>query len=584
MKITRIAARNFLKLRASDMTLGAVNIFCGPNGSGKSSVRDALDFCLTGNPGRADNRKAYADNLTEGEQSGAVAVEYDGKICERDVASGKAASAALFPEALPYCLRSWQFASMSELDRRAFLYGLMGISLGPEEIKKRLIQRGIDDALIERVLPLLSGGFAPALTEAERRRVEAKAKWHEVTGEVYGSKKAVAWFAPAVPFSPAELEAVRDKCAVASTYIDRLNQVAGKLALIEKNRQRIASLRIDGKNHSVYTEALNNAQRSYDAYVKELKELPEPAPVQAVKPDKVRSLIPQSLEVQALACVHCGGLNNLKGGKLVEYVKPETKPPTPAEPEPQPPPVDDTATIARRAFLRKEIERFNTAIADSKADISRCEQAIKQADEMEAQLAQETAIDAGDKINKQLADARAQLTECREEERALMQRGEAAASAEKKTKRAGELHAEVVRWDVLCAALAPDGIPAQILADALGPINGALNNAATGTGWRAVVIGDDMSIKYGGRRYSMLAENEQWRVDAMISYAIAAISGVRLLILDRFDVLDIPSRGQALAWIQECADDGLIDTALIMATLKAPPQIPDVSVFWMGEK
>jgi hypothetical protein len=49
-------------------------------------------------------------------------------------------------------------------------------------------------------------------------------------------------------------------------------------------------------------------------------------------------------------------------------------------------------------------------------------------------------------------------------------------------------------------------------------------------------ITPDMAITAEGRAYSLLCESEKWRVDAMIAAAIAELSGVKVMMLDRMDV------------------------------------------------
>ena len=86
-----------------------------------------------------------------------------------------------------------------------------------------------------------------------------------------------------------------------------------------------------------------------------------------------------------------------------------------------------------------------------------------------------------------------------------------------------------------------------------------------------MLINSDMGIMAGGRPYALLSESEQWRADALIGAAIAELSGLRLLVLDRFDVLDVKGREDALYWLDGMALDGKIDTALVFGTLKALP-------------
>lgn len=85
------------------------------------------------------------------------------------------------------------------------------------------------------------------------------------------------------------------------------------------------------------------------------------------------------------------------------------------------------------------------------------------------------------------------------------------------------------------------------------------------------------------RPYALLSESEKWRVDAMIAEAIAHLSGVRLLVLDRFDVLDMKGREDLIYWLETLATGGAIETALIFGTLKAlPAGLPEtVQAFWI---
>ncbi|MDN6885454.1 recombinase RecF, partial [Variovorax sp. CAN2819] len=141
----------------------------------------------------------------------------------------------------------------------------------------------------------------------------------------------------------------------------------------------------------------------------------------------------------------------------------------------------------------------------------------------------------------------------------------------------------------LAVDLAPDGIPGQMLAEALEPINTRLQQSAVDAEWLRVGIDADMSITCmtpsgGARPYALLSESERWRVDAMVAEAISFQSGVKLLVLDRFDVLDAQGRGDLLAWLDVLAQNGEIETALLFGTLKAlPSDLPaTVAAEWIN--
>ena len=72
-------------------------------------------------------------------------------------------------------------------------------------------------------------------------------------------------------------------------------------------------------------------------------------------------------------------------------------------------------------------------------------------------------------------------------------------------------------------------------------------------------------------------------IDAMIAEAVSHLSGVRLLVLDRVDVLDMAGREDLLYWLDGLAADGEIDSALLFATLKAlPANLPEnIEAIWI---
>jgi hypothetical protein len=146
-----------------------------------------------------------------------------------------------------------------------------------------------------------------------------------------------------------------------------------------------------------------------------------------------------------------------------------------------------------------------------------------------------------------------------------------------------KLHQDVLDWTHIADALAPDGIPGELLAEALGPINERLHISAGFAEWDQVVIHSDMRITYGGRDYDLISESEKWRADAMIAEAVSFLAGVKLLVLDRFDVLDLKGREDLLYWLDGMAEDGDIETALLFGTLKAlPSQLPErIGAHWI---
>lgn len=110
-----------------------------------------------------------------------------------------------------------------------------------------------------------------------------------------------------------------------------------------------------------------------------------------------------------------------------------------------------------------------------------------------------------------------------------------------------------------------------MIAEALDPLNARLAEHAALAQWQPPRIGADMAITVGGRLFGLLSESERWRADALLAVTIAQLSGLRLVVLDRLDVLDATGREDALFWLSDVAEAGQIDTAIVLATLKAAP-------------
>ncbi|MBG4674166.1 hypothetical protein I5F73_32940, partial [Pseudomonas aeruginosa] len=209
------------------------------------------------------------------------------------------------------------------------------------------------------------------------------------------------------------------------------------------------------------------------------------------------------------------------------------------------------------------------AVANSQRDLDECLAAAEQIKALETESADAPsaeAIASGEQAINELRQARDRQ---QAKVQSLMEAFNAAAQRQDVIKQAAGFHAEVCAWGALADALSPAGIPAEILADAIGPVNELLQRLSGTAGWSPVQISADIDVTFGGRLYGLLSESERWRCDATLALAIATISGLRLALLDRFDVLDIPARTQqAMKLFQSLAVGGEIDTLIVAGTLK----------------
>ena len=124
--------------------------------------------------------------------------------------------------------------------------------------------------------------------------------------------------------------------------------------------------------------------------------------------------------------------------------------------------------------------------------------------------------------------------------------------------------------------MAPSGIPANILSQALKPFQNLLDNINNLLpNWPAVGITPDMELVAAHRPYGLLSESEQWRVQAVMALALAQLSGINLAVLDRFDVLDPQSRVDLINALCDLSEQNPQLQVIVLGTLAKPaPGLP----------
>ncbi len=594
MKLTHITVSNFLGAR--DVQIDAatpVTLVCGPNGSGKSSVRDALDLALTGALHRVALKKDAGALVTEGAQKARISVAGHELAVEVGIsAAGKmartGASLEAMPDLLPYVLNGQRFArGLTPDGRRQFLFGLMGVDINGAAVMKRLEARGCDMARAARVG--LPGGFPAACSEAKQYATLARGAWKAVTGEAYGSQKAEGWRA-AVPGQAVDGEptdpALLKACDVALESWQR------SMGAATAERERRAGLQRRLPDLQATADLLPRRRTKLAADEAELGDVQG----QLQRAREAAGAVPRE---------RVGLIHDLAAA--VAYLLPLAQTPMDREP-PQAERDAETALVAyerehgrvgeaysgdpearaKLPALQQAAALCERAVSNSRRDVDAAQRAAADLANITTDLAQPMA---------DTSEAEAQIAKLKSERAAITARIDAAASvkrahesAQRKTTEAAGHHADVQAWEQIAEALAPSGIPAELLSEALGPLNDALRLHAESSQWPQVVVSDDMSIlmarnKSGTawRAYALLSESEQWRADAMLAASIAQLADMRLLVLDRFDVLDQQGRSDALYWLDDLAAAGDIDTALVFGTLaRAPSGLPDnVRAVWI---
>lgn len=565
MKLDHIKIANVLGITAADIRIDKpVTLIAGKNFAGKSSIQECVRMALVGDTVRGiDLKKDYGSLVHEGESNGLIEIAVAGALpVWFSLPDGKSTPITEYvpPKALPYVLDAQRFAHMPSQERRAFLFGLMGLSADGQAVRDRLTAKGCDPKKIEATMPILRAGFAAACEDAKGKATAAKGAWRAVTGETYGAKKAIGWKADKPAYDAALLDRAYKDMADVDLAIEKATTAVGDLQGQSRRhaeqKQRLSALRETAGHYARIQDKLYRDEAELKTWQEKVEDTRAKASGTAGKP-------------QTFTCPCCGVVleHRLADGALIEYVAPEQK----ADPE----------AVEKLPEYEKALALMESAVANGKRDLAAADAAAKALREIEdaglADPPDEEAIAAAKRL---VEDLKQKKVNYQSQIKALEEAARAAGVADKKTKDAEQHHADVEAWTLIGDALAPDGIPGDMLAEALGPINARLAQAAADTGWRVVRVDADMGITTAngigsGRIYSLLSESEKWRVDAMLAEAIAYLSGLKLLVLDRFDVLDAQGRVDALEWLDILAEQGEIETALVFGTLKAlPAELP----------
>jgi len=588
MKLEKLTIQNFMRVPAADIDLGAskLHVFCGSNEAGKSTVSEAIRFALLGDTPRVKLKKDYTQLLTEGGKKGTVALVADGSPISRDVATGKASQDMLAnmdastQTALRLALGAQAFTDLPVDQRRTMLFDVVGLSMTPEEVGKRLKAREIDEAVIKAITPLLRASVDAAQKYCTDQVKQFRANWQAITGEPFGELKAKGWEAPAPAKSPAVAK-VKDPAA-AQTALNEAEEAANTQAKLVGSLEEGLKLR-----------------RQYDVELQRLAAFVEGKPAIEAELEKTRAAIATALAdidqhqemiartQQASKVYHCPECNtSLKmnpTGDDLDIAKPDEGD------------FSDTVSIEdRQQGIRVATKAMTDLRAAEKRDVARLDAVAKSAEltasinEKRAPLATEEKLAAAE---EKLTAMRAKIATDKELLREVGAYLQGVKVAEGKTKQAAEAFALWGKWGLAADALAPDGIPAEILSEALDKVNHRLVTSAALAGWEAPIIRDDMEIvrqsdSGSEQLYSMLSVSAKWRATAVIAEVIATMAGMKLLVLDGWDVLDMTGRTQFLKWLRILASDSF-DTIITAATLKGSPTekpaIKEFAVHWVEQ-
>lgn len=569
MKLNTIEISNVIGIGRADLDMSkAVMVVSADNAQGKSSIADAISMAFIGKPCRVNAKKDLGQLLHNGAEKGRVSIKFgdedegaEFRLPKGDHHVSEFAGA----DFMPFVLDPQMFARLSDDERRTLLFKLTNCKASAKVVGEKLVARGISQDIIDEILPLMRGGFQAASKEAYARATQAKGQWRGITGGNWGAVVAEGWAAqkpegevPAAKHLEELLAKVSKHQSDLEDGIKYIGQQEEALKAAEGRAERIAAL------DDTY-ELLPRRATKLKADQDQLEAWEKTFPLLKKTLDDLKAAgVP-------VKCPCCDEELSIVGGTLQKFVglKADTKA------------MSDAALAVTNAkgaidLLKRTIENDQAAIAESKAAGEEIERLNAEGGTKVDQAKLEKARESVAQLRQIIADLRADFNAKQE---ARVQAGK----VDELTNKATAAHEDVKAWLAAGDALAPDGIPGELLADALAPVNQSIAVLSGMCGWHKAVVEADMSITYGGRLYGLCSESEKWRADALIALAIAQISGLRMVLLDRFDVLDSPSRQRLLGMLLKLDQLGAMDSMIIAGTMKQPmPPHASYSSVWIN--
>lgn len=564
MQLTNVEIQNFQLIGHADLNIKTpLLLVAGSTEQGKTSFVEAIRLALTGMPTRVKLKKELGELIRDGNKKGGVSVSTATGRASYTLPKGEHATTIPADNVLPILLDPSLFARMPEEAKRELLHQICNINAKPADVLERLNKRGCEKERSTEVSTLILSGFPAAHTEAKEKMSGAKADWQATTGEKHGSSKAEGWKAPKPDVPEETLQADIDAAGqeisalVIKTNDKRveLGQVKQKIADATTAKTKFDQLTATAADLEHADELVTIAQAQYDEYLPQV--------------ESVRTKATGMIAGTKLACPHCQGEVEMLNGALVAYEEPEVK--------------RDPEAVALLPEMEKGLKVLETALTNRKRDRDAALQAKTSLAEMGqpqsvGELGSER-VEVETSIQKLESQITTQQTAQAEMQRLLKQ----SQDADEKTKKAEKHHTDFVEWSKIVDALAPEGIPGDLLAEAIKPFNERMRDTASTTGWKQISIDADMTIRADGRTYTLLSVSARMRADWAIAEALAHLSGNKLLVLDGIDVLLPSDRLVLIRWLDGLATAGEIETGIMIGSFVAPPKIPldTVTVCWM---
>lgn len=518
----RATIKNFRGITEAKLELSPqITLICANNHAGKTSIIQALRSLFLGCKIPIDGVSENAAGLlvkAGAEDAYAILETEQGKrrvswpSCKVITMDGEPAPASEFAVgfadllALEQKQRAKQIALLTKTEPTA------------DDLTKELTRQKIEPSRINSEIATIFGvfdektgemklagkGWDKAHENAKTLGVQLKQQWQQTSGNgTYGEKKGEQ-FVPSgweQDLTAASAEQLEEEVSAAKALVE------GAIAAEAVGAHRKAELEELAAEHDGLMGRLELARQKVQAVDGEIKEFEQTRP-KVYGPSDTQSL---------LYCPHCGETAVLKAGELV---KPEKGKATEAERK------------AASAALTKWTQELN-ALRQQRDDYFH-----------EVSTLNNRATRAKDAI-KQLENWTDEATGGNlEESREALRRAETRLKAFLKKSEADTIHNSILANQRVIDVLAPDGLRQQKLAQGLELINAELAELSSWANWKPVQLREDLTAELDGRRYALISESEQYRVNTILRVFCARAQESSIILLDSAEILDATAHGK----------------------------------------
>ena len=557
-----------------DLSGAPVHIFSGTNESGKSSIRDSLLWAFCGSARGLKTHNEQSSLIHEGAKFGEVtAFLDDGHAFTRRKTQKTAAQVlgdipdiGLFPAILfdPYTFLSWP-----EDQRRELLFKVIpGLNPTEQNVFVRLCRWPAVEAIQmddENTQPLetsplgiirsiakmaASHGFPGVEKECVSKRREAKRVRDEYKGATQPEKIITidgqefdipTLNLPAIEATLKDLQKEKDDLlrqkGAGESRVKRLETVKGQL-------EKIGTLPLPPADDFIQLlrQDLQDNKNAIEIISAEIKQgtvqeqfFPDRCPV---------------ITLESMACPKAG-------------IRVGNTPPDPG--------VMESLSQNRQGLIKSGDEISDKLYA-----------ALKQGTEYQALMTRKTTLEeelarlqtepeAGTDYDTEIATRQRRIDRGQAFQAAVASYNIHLAQYQDTLTKIAAAEQEVIIYDALQKALAPDGIPSQMIAEALDGINELLEDAASYFfPGRYLHLTGELGIVLQNSPYITLSKSAKYRVGVAFQYALARLTGARILLIDEADILDDDRQGDLIKFLLAKVAD--FDQIMVFMTCTEPPK------------